>query len=879
MSETNNRSQHLDMSQTPSMPDAQLGVPSGEMASPVKESCERLDSADGSLAESMAQISRLKAMEKTLGKAVDDWRKQLEDLGAACAQVEADKLAAEQELSRIKSEIRAMRDNAESVRSEIDSGRANLASEQKNLDARREELLSAEKRHEEMIAAFTLEKEMFQCEMAAMRQQAVADAAREKSEIMRKIEADATALRLKKMEEADEEQRKLAAALDDFLGYRRKDALESLEKELGEARQRAQAEVEASARDVRDLRAAVERDRADLENRRLLVERREVDVVAREKILEMRESELDEEIGRRTEEIIKGKQAELDVQKQYCEELREKLKSDQLTRNQDELLRHLLGDRDPAAIIGELRTNQKIIRGLKEELARRPGEELRILYDEKSRALKEETARYNELVEKYEKMPETEQMLLAKSAEIGALNEEKERLEQRFKLLETHNAQLEKELERFRSASGTALDRDERIHAIESNPRREVPMDDDKIWFMDYEENSHPIDEIAWLDNIVAECAKKGFIFPQRLIYAFHTSLKTAEYSPLTVLSGVSGTGKSELPRLYSLFGGLNFFPLPVQPNWDSQEAMLGFFNAVDNVFDAQPILRFLAQTQLEATPDYPFGLKKAMSLILLDEMNLAHVELYFADFLSKFELRRGYNKSNVPCLDIKLGAGMPPYPLPLDRNVLWVGTMNQDETTKSLSDKVIDRGIILHFPRPSRLYRRVKIESLKSYPDRLLPRKAWADWRPLKQQHEFERDAIGQYKNFVEQINEYLGVVGRALGHRVWQSIEAYMINYPTVRRCVAAGDQTSPEFRNEIRKAFEDQLVQKVMPKLRGIETHGHARENCLDRIGNLLEEHTYSICEDFQDACTKGYGQFIWNSAKYLESDSGEPMEEQA
>lgn len=878
MSETN-QSQDLDMSQTPSMPDAQPGVPTGEMASPIKESRERPDSADGSLAQSMAQLSRLKAMEKTLGKAVDDWRKQLEDLGAACAQVEADKLAAEQERDGIKSEIRALRDKAEHVHSEIDSKRASFASERKHLDARRAELLSAEKRHEEMMAAFVLEKENFQREMAAMRHQAVADAASEKSELMRKIEADATALRLKKTEEADEEQRKLAAALDDFLDHRRKDALESLEKELCEARQRTQAEAEAGARAVRDLRAAVERNLADLEHRKLLAERREVAVAAREKVLEIRESALDEEIGRRTEEIIKGKQAELDVQKQYCKELREKLKSDQLTRNQDELMRQLLGGREPAAIIGELRTNQEIIRGLKEELARRPGEELRRLCDERGRELEEKTARYNELLEKCEKMPETEQKLLSQSIEIDALNEEKERLEQRFRLLEAHNAQLEEELERFRAASGTAMDWEERIRAIKSKPRGEVPMEGDNIRFMDYEKNSHPIDEIAWLDNIVAECAQKGFIFPQRLIYAFHTSLKTAEYSPLTVLSGVSGTGKSELPRLYSLFGGLNFFPLPVQPNWDSQEAMLGFFNAVDNVFDAQPILRFLAQTQLKATPDYPFGLKDAMSLILLDEMNLAHVELYFADFLSKFELRRGYNKSNVPCLDIKIGAGMSPYPLPLDRNVLWVGTMNQDETTKSLSDKVIDRGIILHFPRPSRLYSRVKIEPLKSYPDKLLPRNAWAAWRPLGGQHEFERAAIQQYKEFVEKINEYLGVVGRALGHRVWQSIEAYMANYPTVRRCVAAGDQTSPEFRGELNKAFEDQLVQKVMPKLRGIETHGRARGDCLDKIGNLLEEHAYSICGDFQDACTKGYGQFIWNSAKYLEFDSGEPMEEQA
>src|SRR5205085_12085399 len=138
------------------------------------------------------------------------------------------------------------------------------------------------------------------------------------------------------------------------------------------------------------------------------------------------------------------------------------------------------------------------------------------------------------------------------------------------------------------------------------------------------------------------------------------------------------------------------YLPLAVQPNWDSQESMLGFFNSIDNKFDTQPILRFLAQSQKKNEGDYP-GHEDVMNLVLLDEMNLAHIELYFAEFLSKLELRRGKKGSDVPSLLVKIGAGMEPYQLPLGRNVLWAGTMNQDETTKSLSDKVLDRSIIIH--------------------------------------------------------------------------------------------------------------------------------------------------------------------------------------
>ncbi|MBN0321936.1 chromosome partitioning protein ParA, partial [Pseudomonas aeruginosa] len=69
----------------------------------------------------------------------------------------------------------------------------------------------------------------------------------------------------------------------------------------------------------------------------------------------------------------------------------------------------------------------------------------------------------------------------------------------------------------------------------------------------------------------------------------------------------------------------------------------------------------------------------------------------------------------------------------------------------------------------------------------------------------------------------------------------------------------------------AFEDQLVQKVMPKLRGIDTRGKSKTECLDRIrGQLVTgigSNSFNLTEDFDLACDLGYGQFIWQSANYL------------
>ena len=183
---------------------------------------------------------------------------------------------------------------------------------------------------------------------------------------------------------------------------------------------------------------------------------------------------------------------------------------------------------------------------------------------------------------------------------------------------------------------------------------------------------------MEWFNNVSKKIKEYGLEFNPRILKAFHTALKTAEWSPLAVLAGVSGTGKSELPQLYAKFGGINCLNVPVQPNWDSQEAMLGYYNTVSSRFEAQPLLQYLVQTQTpncertENHDEYKCSLKDQMNIVLLDEMNLAHIEQYFAEFLSKLEERRGKEESDAqfPALAVKLG-GTDSYPLPMGRNVL----------------------------------------------------------------------------------------------------------------------------------------------------------------------------------------------------------------
>ena len=365
------------------------------------------------------------------------------------------------------------------------------------------------------------------------------------------------------------------------------------------------------------------------------------------------------------------------------------------------------------------------------------------------------------------------------------------------------------------------------------------------------------IEETKWLEEVIEKIKEVGFVFNSRLLYAFHTSLKISDWSSLSILAGVSGTGKSELPKLYSRYGGLNFVSLAVQPNWDSPHSLFGYYNSLEGKFNATSLLKILYQAQ----ENVENSINDYLTIVLLDEMNLAHVELYFSELLSKLESLRGKEDGEILEIDI---AENKPYEITLNNSVMWVGTMNEDETTKSLSDKVIDRGNLISFPKPNKLITRSSLKELD--PAKKLSKRNWDNWKWSEDKIEKLEKKLEELKNVVEDINRALEGSGRAIGHRVWQSIESYVKNYPLVLKNL----EDEKELNKYIQIAFEDALVQKLIPKLRGLETSGDIRTKCLDKIKGIIEQKANGILEDFEMALNNPYGVFVWTSSTYLEKD---------
>ena len=220
----------------------------------------------------------------------------------------------------------------------------------------------------------------------------------------------------------------------------------------------------------------------------------------------------------------------------------------------------------------------------------------------------------------------------------------------------------------------------------------------------------HPAQpEDAALHDVTTHLERLGLHYGQRTVLAFHTALKINDAAQLAVLAGVSGTGKSLLPRRYAEAMGLRFLQIAVEPRWDSPQDVLGFYNYIEKGYRATDLARALVRMDPHNTSgfaDPTFG--DQMLLVLLDEMNLARVEYYFSEFLSRLEVRPRYGSegdaekrsgANLP-IDVP-GRANGPIRLYPSHNVLFAGTMNDDESTQSLSDKVLDRSNVLQFAAP----------------------------------------------------------------------------------------------------------------------------------------------------------------------------------
>ena len=182
------------------------------------------------------------------------------------------------------------------------------------------------------------------------------------------------------------------------------------------------------------------------------------------------------------------------------------------------------------------------------------------------------------------------------------------------------------------------------------------------------------------LGAIAASVRDEGMVIDDRALRRFHLALQVRGF---VILSGVSGTGKTWLADAYGRATGGEVQIVPVAPNWTTNEDMLGYLNPLTGAYHDTPFSRFVRAAAREWTAAQRDEREARPFFLVLDEMNLARVEYYFAQFLSalEFRARSGEGVLQLGQEEVVLG-----------QNLKFVGTVNIDETTHGFADKVYDR-------------------------------------------------------------------------------------------------------------------------------------------------------------------------------------------
>lgn len=298
-----------------------------------------------------------------------------------------------------------------------------------------------------------------------------------------------------------------------------------------------------------------------------------------------------------------------------------------------------------------------------------------------------------------------------------------------------------------------------------------------------------------------------NFVFTDNQIESLHIAWHCNPIKRFVLLSGLSGTGKTTIflhyARIYCELLGIDVnkhrLVVPVSPDWRDPTSLLGYFNALhaDPTFQLEPALRLVLDAA--KNPKLPY-------FLILDEMNLAKVERYFAPFLSAMETGdRLYLHAHSDEIN-----GVPPS-IKWPKNLFVGGTVNMDETTHPFSDKVLDRAFTFEF---------WDVDLEKYLENRTNNGK--------QNRHKIIED-------FLLQIHEYLKPIRRQFAYRTTSEILDYF-------------DKAENEGRLSDKNMWEiaDQVVfAKILPRIRGEESE--IFKLTLNNIINLCKSNELDKCTE--------------------------------
>ena len=308
--------------------------------------------------------------------------------------------------------------------------------------------------------------------------------------------------------------------------------------------------------------------------------------------------------------------------------------------------------------------------------------------------------------------------------------------------------------------------------------------------------------ETRFIDRLIQVTLERGLLYEEKDLINFHTAMKV---SNLVILQGMSGTGKSRLVHAYGKALGLtepHISFIPVRPSWNDDGDLIGYVDSLHMVYrPGDSGLINILKNAVENTDK--------IYIICFDEMNLARVEHYFSQFLSVLEMephRRYLRLYNEELESSLYNSAQFPAQIKIGDNVLFVGTVNMDESTFHFSDKVLDRANIISLKVVP--YEKLRTLTLDNKKVEYIPFKGFTEYDGFRNKNEHieltdqQLHLLWDLHQAMQKVHKNLGI-----GQRIIRQIDGYMKNIPNHKSLTKE-------------EAFDLQLVQRVLTKLRGPE-----------------------------------------------------------
>ncbi len=338
------------------------------------------------------------------------------------------------------------------------------------------------------------------------------------------------------------------------------------------------------------------------------------------------------------------------------------------------------------------------------------------------------------------------------------------------KRLASLNEKLEESLEKVQSKERAS--RFEMLKAI-----------DEKMLDLPEKQFSDDVTLKSFCEQFRAYAANKlNLYYDISIIREFVSGLAVSHF---IILQGMSGTGKTSLAFALGEFIDNPSLVVPVQPMWKERSDLIGYYNEFTKRFNETPLLQKM----------YEANLNKGMFVTILDELNIARVEYYFAEFLSLMEIPDPELRylEIVPDKWDNDPQGLKNGSIKLPENMWFLGTANNDDSTFAISDKVYDRTMIIDLDQKSDAFVAPEVSPVPISAQHFRDLAKEACKNPMSKQNVDKLEKLDAY------INEKFHI---SFGNRIMRQIKTYLPVY------VSCGGSELD--------ALDDILAKKVLRKL---------------------------------------------------------------